>query len=135
MASSTNHIRANILRILIWMVLVTGITASMTLVMREFTQGNVCPKLLGVPACVIITLCLLFASLSHADFFGDKHRIYFISVSLALLIAIAGSILNFLGITECPQTGKGIPMCYLSFLLFSVLLALKVIDIRDKSPS
>ena len=115
---------------MIWVVLLFGLSGSMPLVSREFVEGNICPRILGTPACYIIFGCLLLALISHANFLKDKNKLYFTGVLVALSIATVGSIGNLLGYIECPKTDNGTPMCYLSFMLFFGLLLGKLLLLR-----
>ncbi len=114
----------------ILMILLFGMYGTSGLVMRELEIGNGCPKLFGIPACYIIMLCFLLAFLSHVKVIKDKSKMFFIGVLIALSIASYGSIGQLMGFAECPKTTNGIPMCYLSFVLFSSLFVLKFLHIR-----
>ncbi len=116
--------------IAIWIIILMGLSGTIPLAQNEFVTGNVCPKMVGIPACYIILSCLLFAIVSHSNLFKDKNRLYYLGVVIALAIATFGSVGNLLGYIECPKNDHGIPMCYLSFLLFFSLLIFKNIEIR-----
>jgi len=126
-----SKISQTILSIAIIVVILVGLSGTIPLVQKDFTLGDICPKILGIPACYIILTCLIFAAVSHANFFKDKHRLYFVGVLTALSIAAFGTIGNMLGYLECPKSDSGIPMCYMSFALFFSLLVLKFIHIRS----
>jgi len=119
-----------ILSIAIIAVILIGLSGTIPLVQKDFALGDICPKILGIPACYIILTCLIFAAVSHARFLKDKHRLYFIGVLTALSIAAVGTVGNMLGYLECPKSDSGIPMCYMSFALFFSLLVLKFIHIK-----
>jgi predicted membrane channel-forming protein YqfA (hemolysin III family) len=52
---------------------------------------------------------------------------------LAWSIATYGSIMQFSETVECPKTEEGIPMCYISFVMFSLLILLKTIELTKKN--
>ena len=119
-----------ILNVLIWGTLIFGLISSIPLVNSEIKKGNICPKIMGLPACYIILSCLIIAALSHANLIRPNNTMYFIFVIIPLSIAIFGTIGNILGKVECPKTGNGIPMCYISFAMFSILLICKIIILK-----
>ena len=112
----------------IWIVILVGLSGTIPLVQNEFANGDICPKIIGIPACYIILTCLILAILSHLNLFKDKKRLYFLGVLTALSIATFGTVGNLLGYVECPKTDGGTPMCYLSFLIFFSLLVLKIVE-------
>jgi len=114
-----------LLKILIWLVTLFGLNGTIGLVQKELTVGNVCPKLVGIPACYIIFACLVLVAVSHSGLLKDKAKLYLIGAGTAWLIALSGSVGQLMGWMECPKTASGIPMCFLSLALFSSLLLLK----------
>lgn len=112
----------------IWGVILLGLSGAIPLVQNEFTTGNICPQIIGIPACYIILVCLILAIVSHSNLFKDHWKLYFLGILIALSIATFGSVSNLLGYIECPKTENGTPICYLSFLLFSSLFILKIIE-------
>jgi hypothetical protein len=127
-----NNLVQRILYILVWSIILIGLSGTIPLVSKEYLNGNVCPKIIGIPACYIILSCLVLAIISHSKIIRDKNRLYFIGVVLALSIATFGSVGNILEYVECPKTEGGIPMCYLSFLIFFGLFLSKIIIIKIK---
>ncbi len=111
--------------ILIWIIALFGLNGAFGLSRKEFIEGNICPKILGIPACYIIFICLLFIFISETGFLKDNSKLFFIGGGLAWLIAAVGTAGQVLGWLECPKTAGGFPMCYLSFAMFSALLLLK----------
>lgn len=109
-----------ILAIAVFVLFATG-----NLAWNELEIGNVCPKLVGMPACYIILACISTALLSHLQILPGKNVFYYAGAGLAGSIALAGTIGNLVGIIYCPKTSTGIPMCYLSLLFFSTLIILK----------
>jgi len=56
--------------------------------------------------------------------------LYFVFTGLATNIAVIASIMQFTGNSECSKLDGGTRMCYLSFLILSTLIALKIIENR-----
>ena len=120
-----------IIDFLIYALLLFGLYGTFGLAQEEWTIGNICPLILGIPACYIILTCFLLALVSHTGLVKDKNRLYFLGAGLAWSIATFGSAGQFLDIVQCPKTTSGIPMCYISFALFSSLLVLKLLKFRS----
>lgn len=113
-----------VLSIAITILLLIGIWGTGGLVWNEIQTGNGCPKIWIIPACVIVFICFLIPLIVHV--LGKWDRVYFVFMGLALTIAIVASFMQFTGNGECPKLDNGTPMCYLSFLIFSTLIGLKI---------
>ncbi len=118
----------NIIYSIITVLLLIGIYGIAGLVWDEIQTGNGCPKIWIIPACVIVMLCFLIPLIVHL--FKKYNTIYFGFTGLALIIAIIASFMQFNGQGECPKLDNGTPMCYLSFVLFSILIILKILLIK-----
>lgn len=94
---------------------------------NEFTIHNICPKLIGIPACYIIFGCVILIFIGH---FMKSPKLFFAAASIPFTIAIIASALQFFDKAKCPKTSSGIPMCYLSLLFFTLIISLKIIQIR-----
>lgn len=105
---------------------VIGIFGAGSLVITEFATGNGCPKFGEVPSCLIILICFILPFISHLLKKWDL--IYFLFTGIATLIALMASVMQFIGNAECPKSDSGIPMCYLSLLIFTSLITLKKIQ-------
>lgn len=115
------------LKYILYLVFLFGIYGAGTLVYKEFSYGNICPKIVNIPACYIIMACLVIPLIIHLT--KGSNSIYFMFTGFAWTIASYGSIMQFLKTVECPKTAEGIPMCYISFVMFSLLILLKVIEL------
>ncbi len=116
---------------LLFIVFAIGIFGAGELVYTEFTQSNVCPKLIGIPACYIILACFIIPFLVHI--FKKSNGVYFAFTGLAFTIALIASIMEITGLGECPKTASGMPMCYYSLLLFTSLIVLKLLLIKKRN--
>ena len=111
-----------------WLIiLVAGfaVYGSSGLVMNEWEVGNICPKILGIPACYIVLFCFLGALLAHLFSFPKEKYIYFILIGTVTLIASTGTIGELTGTAKCPRTDGGTPMCFISLAICLTLLTLK----------
>ncbi|WP_027067611.1 hypothetical protein [Maribacter sp. Hel_I_7] len=106
---------------------IIAILGARSLIITEFTTGNGCPKFGAVPACLIILICFILPLISHLLI--KWNLIYFLFTGIAALIALVASVMQFIGNAECPKSDSGIPMCYLSLLIFTSLITLKKIQL------
>ncbi|MFI8605311.1 hypothetical protein ACIGCP_12665 [Cellulophaga baltica] len=113
---------------LILFLLIIGTIGVGGLVLEEVQTGNGCPKIGMVPACIIVLFCFLVPLVAHLK--KKWNVLYFLFTGLAFVIAIIASVMQYLGHNECPKTDGGIPMCYLSFAIFSLLITLKIIQLK-----
>lgn len=108
----------------ITLVLILFVTyASGRLSLYDWKKKNICPKIAGIPACYIVFVCFLTASISHLINTAFSTQLFFIFIGIPGVIALIGSITELTGRTICPKTKSGIPMCYIS-LGFCVALAI-----------
>lgn len=121
--------QSKLLNVLLLLIFSIGIFGAGELVYNEITQHNVCPKLLGIPACYIILACFVIPFIVHV--FKGKNYIYFAFTGFAFVIALVATIMQFTGHAECPKAANGIPMCYYSLALFTSLIVFKVFLIKN----
>lgn len=114
-----------VVRIFMYLIFFIGILGASKLVIHEYRVGNVCPKIMMIPACYLILISLLIALL--AQVFVLNNKVFYIPVLFAFSIALLATILELAGIVQCPKTDDGIPMCYYSLAIFSGLLVTKKI--------
>ena len=119
---------SNLIYWIINVLFVIGLFGAGSLVITEFTIGNGCPKFGAVPACLIILICFMLPLISHL--LKKWNLIYFLFTGIAALIALVASVMQFMGTAECPKSDSGIPMCYLSLLIFTSLIILKKIQLN-----
>ncbi len=100
------------------------------LVHTEWTKGNICPKILRIPACYIVMGFFLLAFIAQLIPFKKSKLLFFIGIGINCSIALVGTIGQLSGLTECPKTTGGIPMCFISLGICLSLLVLKLFQIR-----
>ncbi len=113
---------------LIFVILIIGLLGAGSLVVEEFKTGEGCPKILGIPMCLVILICFIVPLI--ALLLKKWNILYFLFTGLAGSIALIASIMQFTGHAECPKTNSGTPMCYYSLLLFSSLIILKIYQLK-----
>ena len=116
-----------ILKYILYLIFLFGIYGAGELVYKEIVYGDICPKIINIPACYIIMVCLVIPLIIHL--IKGSNSIYFMFTGFAWSIAIYGSIMQLSETIECPKTAEGIPMCYISFVMFSLLILLKAIEL------
>jgi hypothetical protein len=95
------------------------------LAFHEFLQEGTCPKLGFLPACYIIFSCLIIPFISHI--INKVKVVYYLFTGIALAIATYATMGQLFGNVQCPKTESGIPMCYISFMIFASLVLLKLV--------
>ncbi|MEP3232818.1 MAG: hypothetical protein ABJN04_08805 [Hyphomicrobiales bacterium] len=90
---------------------------------EEFMTGNACPKILGFPACYLVSVC--YALMAIAAIFWNKRftHLFFIGVTPVILLALTGTSLELLGHPTCPRSETGWPLCYSSLMAGLMMLA------------
>ena len=111
--------------ILIIAILAFAIYGSFGLVMNEWEVGNICPKILGIPACYIVLACFSFALIGHLIPQANANWLFFLFVGVVTLIASTGTIGELTETAKCPRTAGGTPMCFISLTICLSLLASK----------
>jgi len=113
--------------ILYWIIIIIAafaINGTFELVMNEWEVGNICPKIFGIPACYIVFVCFIVALISHIVPNSKAKWVYFFFVGIVTLIALTGTIGELIGLTKCPRTSGGTPMCFISLAIcFSLLIS------------
>ncbi|MEP0263029.1 hypothetical protein [Dokdonia sp.] len=120
-----------ITNLIITLLLFVGVWGAGGLVIDEIQTGNGCPKIWIIPACLIILICFLIPLIVHL--LKRYTPLYFIFTGLAASIAIIASIMQYTGNGSCPKLDGGTPMCYLSFILFTTLIILKITNHKPKT--
>jgi hypothetical protein len=118
---------------IIYILLIIGIISSGNLVLGEISNEGTCPKLGVIPACYLVFLCFLIPLIVHISqgftlseaLTKRLNIIYYLFTGFALTLATYASIGQVIGKIQCPKTDFGLPMCYISFVIFLSLVLLK----------
>lgn len=99
--------------------------------MVDFNKKDICPKVLGIPACYIVFLFFALALGAHV-FKGYLGRDlwYYGFMSVPILLALGGTLTELSGKVICPRTPGGTPMCYISLGICTTLLLIKFAETR-----
>ena len=116
-----------------------GTLAGLRLTITHMQQGEICPMLGPVPACIIVFLgylCVLLSALFIKK--GFTKRLFYIGWTPVFLLALMGVIVELgvmLGLVTnhiCPIGAYGIPQCFFSFAM--VLICLGLFRLALKTP-
>ncbi|MGH1478024.1 MAG: hypothetical protein ACRBM6_04725 [Geminicoccales bacterium] len=103
-------------------------------VINQWHAGNACPTLGAIPACYLVMICYVAMAVSAVMAPRRLSWLFLLGWLPVFLLALTGSTMEILGRETCPQSPTGIPMCYYSFLIASMLIpAFWVAYRRDKS--
>ncbi len=122
--------KRNNINYLIFIIFILGIFGTGNLAYNNFLQEGVCPKLGIIPACYIVLACFVIPFIVHI--FNTGRIVYFLFTGFALALATYASIGQLFGNLQCPKVESGMPMCYISFVIFAGLILLKIILLKKK---
>ncbi len=105
-------------------ILLFAIYGSFMLSRRDYRKKNICPKVLGVPACYWVFLFFVGALITQITGFQTPYG-YYGFLAIPFLLALKGTVTELSGTVICPRTAGGTPMCFLSLGLCTLLLTLK----------
>jgi len=95
----------------------------------DYKKKNICPKIVGIPACYLVFL--FFALTLVAHLIPNSLAInwwYFGFLAIPFLLALSGTVTELSGKVVCPRTAGGTPMCYISLAMCSALLIMKIVE-------
>lgn len=109
-------------------ILIFAVYGGIDLSLTDFRQKDVCPKILGIPACYLVLLFFSLTLAAHVLPFTRKDLFYIIFLTFPFLLAVSGTLSELTGTVVCPRTPGGTPMCFISAAICSALLILKVVE-------
>jgi len=109
-------------------VLFFAIYGALNLSLTNFNGSISCPKIAGIPACYLISLFFVLGTVSHFI----KNKAFFFFIGAPCILALFASIQEVNYSNTCPQTSSGIPMCFISLGLCSLILFLKFLSLKSK---
>lgn len=115
---------------LILAILLFAIYGAVNLSLVELEKQNICPRLLGIPACYIVLGAFLLVLVSHVWLPSPKQMAYYSFLSIPFLLALGGTLTELSGTVVCPRTPGGTPMCYISLGLCLTLMVLKFVELK-----
>ena len=92
------------------------------LILDEWQGEEACPQLGALPACYVVGLG--YCAMAGAALFGPRRltALFLIGWTPVFVIALTGTTMEILGRPACPASPTGIPMCYYSLAIASLLL-------------
>jgi len=101
-----------------------GTFAGAQLSLTHMTQGEICPMLAFIPACIIVFLG--YALILWAAVFGGKRSklVFYIGWTPVTLLASLGVILELTKGGTCPPGAMGVPQCFYSLAMAILCLLL-----------
>jgi len=112
-------------------ILLFAIYGSFMLSRRDYRKKNICPKVLGIPACYLVVLFFVATLIAQVSGFKIPYTYYayFGFMAVPFLLALTGTLTELSGKVICPRTAGGTPMCYLSLGLCTLLLTLNFFSV------
>jgi len=112
---------------LIFVIALLGFISALVMVFQEKKNPGYCPKFSHIPACYVVAFAFAFILISRVLILGWLQELFFWGGSaIGLLFGIWFSIRNLRGEKVCPVF-LTIPLCYVSFLVFVLLVVLKLL--------
>ncbi len=116
-------------------VLLFAIYGAGSLSINDFNGVITCPKVVGIPVCYIVLLFFVLGMLAHFTTRTWSAKAFIVLISIPGVVAFFASIAE-LGVQHvCPKTASGIPMCFISLGLCSVILLFKYFSLKKTSQS
>ena len=116
--------------LIIIIILSIAIYGSFELSINDFRLKDICPKILGVPACYLVTVLFAIGLVAHLTRKLKKQSTFFyLAIGLVCLMAFMGTLTELSGTIVCPRTAGGTPLCYISLGLCICVLVLKSLEL------
>jgi hypothetical protein len=101
-----------------------GFWGATSLSIDEWGTAGSCPNI-GVPACYLVAVAYFLILVSCINLNKNYYRkLFFTGITVVSGLAVVGSFRQATGMAQCPQTGSGFPMCYVSlFMAMAIVTA------------
>ncbi len=109
-----------------------GIAFSAYLIVRNLIQPGYCPDFFGIPACYLVLLAFLLVFLSTRMEKGAA-IIFVPGGVIGFVLGMFFSIKEMFTVGTCPRLFN-IALCYLSLIVFAVMIILFLLYNRKKKP-
>jgi len=116
-----------------WVILLFAVWGALNLSHTEWIEKDVCPKIIGIPACYIVLSIFFSAAVMHLINVKISNYLYFALLCIPLFLALKGSIIEITGTQICPRSGGGTPMCFYSLALCVSLMVSKFFAMKSFS--
>jgi hypothetical protein len=120
-------------RLVVAVLSIIGLIGVLPIAYQQITAVNDCPALGPVPACYIVLTGYVLIGVSIL--FGARWRTLIFSIGWVPVfgLALTGTSLELLGQNACPKTSSGIPACFLSLAILTVIVLAFIVQ-RELSP-
>ncbi|WP_020568263.1 hypothetical protein [Neolewinella persica] len=100
------------------------IYGSFQLSLKDFRKKNICPKIIGIPACYLVLAFFAGALVLHL--IGPQLVYWYYGfIGVPFILALMGTLTEVSGKVVCPRTSGGTPMCFISLGFCTTLIVLK----------
>jgi hypothetical protein len=113
---------------LIVLLLIVGVSLSLELVIKGTHLSNTCPMIGVIPACYLALT--YFVLLLLIQLRNKNELLFFVFSGFALALSLFASLGKIVGSIECPGTFLKIPLCFLVFMVFALIVALKFLVVK-----
>jgi hypothetical protein len=105
------------LKFIILSISALGFFGATSLSIDEWGTAGSCPNI-GIPACYLVAIAYFVILVSCIDHSRKLCKgLFYTGVGIVMWLAIGGSVMQVTGVGECPKTGSGFPMCYVSLMM------------------
>jgi len=101
---------------------VIGVAGAAPIAWQQFTGVKACPAIVTVPACNVVLLGYVLMAISAFLMSRARTITFFTAWAPLFLLALIGSGLELVSQDTCPRTSGGVPMCFLSLGLLTLLV-------------
>ena len=111
-------------------VLLFAVYGAASLSYSDYKSIISCPEIAGIPACYLVFLFFVIGAVSHFIQHKLANKAVFFFIGVPGLLALYASIQELNVAHTCPQTDSGIPMCFISLGLCSVIVIFKALSLK-----
>ena len=106
---------------------IIGTIFSTYLIFLDLLTSEYCPNIFYIPACYLVFISFLLIVIAEFFQFRSSNIIFYIGSFFGFSLAIWFSLNEIIKTDICPKLFE-IPMCYLSFCIFFIIILLKFKD-------
>jgi hypothetical protein len=128
-------------RLVVAVLAIVGLIGVLPIAYQQIIAVNDCPALGPIPACYIVLAG--YVLIGASILIGARWRSLIFSIGWVPVfgLALTGTSLELLGQNACPKTSSGIPACFLSLAILTVIVLAFIVqraflpgrDQKDKS--
>jgi len=113
-----------------------GVISGGQLTVEHIKQGEVCPMLGPIPACVIVFIGYLIMLVTTVLIGKSAHaRLFYIGWWPVFLLALMGVVVEIMGTRICPPGPLGVPKCFYSLAVVILCLLIFIGLRKSNKPS